>query len=173
MKATQLLIRMLVLLSVLLAASCTLSLLEPQATEPQAVAVDHATPTVDLVAEAQLEQTVAITILERDQTTADFYVYHWTIDDPARVAQLIDALAVELPLTKSEPCPAFYKLQFQLADGSRQELAYACEHATPAFLHGEQGFWQDQQVVAPDEFNRLMEELLESLETQQSTPSDG
>jgi len=162
MKRISLLESVMILFSLVLATGCLFPLIEPVAEE-----ADRAAATLNLVAAAHLSRTIAVEILERDETMPAFYVYRQTITDPAIIAQLVTALDVKLPGEGHVQCPAFYKLRFQLADGTSQEIAYACEHATPAFLHGTQAFWEGQAVIAPDEFNRVIEAQLDLSAVQQ------
>lgn len=162
MKRISLLGSVMVLFSLVLATGCLFPLIEPVAEE-----ADRTETTLNLVAAAHLSRTIAVEILERDETMPAFYVYRQTITDPAIITQLVAALDVKLPGEGRAQCPAFYKLRFQLADGTSQEIAYACEHATPAFLHGTQAFWEGQAVIAPDEFNRVIEAQLDLSAVQQ------
>lgn len=162
MKRISLLESVMILFSLVLATGCLFPLIEPVAEE-----ADRAAATLNLVAAAHLSRTIAVEILERDETMPAFYVYRQTITDPAIIAQLVTALDVKLPGEGRAQCPAFYKLRFQLADGTSQEIAYTCEHATPAFLHGTQAFWEGQAVIAPDEFNRVIEAQLDLSAVQQ------
>jgi putative hemolysin len=115
----------------------------------------------NLVAQAGLEETTEIQVFEPAEDLPGMFVYRMTIANPALIDRLVDALDADLSLADThEEHPAHYRLAFHLTDGSVQTFDYSCQMATPAFLHGEQAFWQGRVAIAPDSFNLLIAEQL-------------
>ena len=118
---------------------------------------------INLAALADLDQTTSIDVLRRedgDDCTSANCVDLFTITDTETINSLVQALDRDLYLRPRDQCPALYLLVFHLTDGRQHEIGYACEMASPSFLRGGQVFWQGQDVIAPDSFNRVISAYL-------------
>ena len=113
--------------------------------------------TINLVEVAGLRRTVGIEVCSLDCAS---YTPFYTIANPEFVAALIDALDTEMPLRPHARCPAIYQLRFILANGQHYDFEYACQMMTPTYLRGGQDFWNGQDAVAPDAFNKLIMPLI-------------
>jgi hypothetical protein len=118
---------------------------------------------VNIAEEARLHETVEIEISEQVGTSIDVYLPVGVISDASVIDQLVESLNVEFLLAEQTDCSEGLKLLFRRADGSEVEVSYACQMATPAFLYGDQPFWQGRAIVAPDRFNDLVVERLTDL----------
>jgi hypothetical protein len=118
---------------------------------------------INLVSLADLDQTIRIEVLRRedgDDSTSANYEELVTFTKVETILSLVEALDSDLELNPRADCPALYTLVFHLTDGRQHEFGYACEMASPSFLRGGQGFWQGQDVIAPDSFNRVISVFL-------------
>ena len=114
---------------------------------------------LNLVALADLDQTVRIEVLRRENgsdSTSAYFEELFTITDAETIRTMVAALDRDLNLRPPAQCPALYTLVFHLTDGQQLELGYACDMVSPSFLRGGQLFWQGQDVIAPDTFNRVL-----------------
>ena len=113
---------------------------------------------INLVAVADLRQTTQIDVLRREEGNDSTPVYFeelFVIADTETIHTIVESLDRDLNLSLRARCQALYTLVFHLNDGSQSEFGYACEMASPSFLRGGQVFWQGQDVLAPDTFNRV------------------
>ena len=129
----------------------------------QVVPLETPTDAVNLIDLADLDQTEQISVLRRladTDSTSSAYEDLFTLSDKEIIRGLLAALDEELELRPRVRRSALYKLVFHLRDGRQLEFDYVCEMCTPSFLRGSQAFWQGQDVVAPDAFNRLISDWL-------------
>jgi hypothetical protein len=127
------------------------------------VATHQVSKDINLVTLADLDQTFQIKVLRREDgndSTSAYFEELFTITDKETIRAVVVALDRDLNLRPSADCPALYTLIFHLPDGRHHEYGYACEMASPSFLRGGQLFWQGQDVLAPDAFNRAFSEKL-------------
>jgi len=148
-------------ISALVFAGCTLMIDEDRAV--QLADEPTAQKYINLADEAGLAGTTEIQIFERTEAAMALEVYRGAITDPDVIASLVAALEVNIPPIDRQECADHYRLVFRLADGSDVEFGYACQLATPSYIGGEQTFWQERVVIAPDSFNSLMAEQLAML----------
>jgi hypothetical protein len=122
------------------------------------------TGTVNPVQEGDLARTVAIEILELDESQASGgYMQRPAIVDPAVLEQMVAALDSELPLGPRVRTPAHYRLRFVRDDGVVVELGYRADPGTLSFLRGDQDSWQGGDAQPPAGFDRLMAEQLAAM----------
>ena len=125
---------------------------------------------INLTDRANLERTTQIVIFRRTDDAAPMCVYLRTIVDSDLMHQFVVALDTDVKLTEPVQHPGAYELAFYLDDGSVQRFEYDCCLASPAFLHGEQAFFQGKRASAPDAFNALMAATLDSIAAPECTP---
>ena len=114
---------------------------------------------LNLVSLADLDQTARIEVLRRDNgsdSTSAYFEELFTITDMETIRTMVASLNKEINLRPPAQCPALYTLVFYLTDGRQLEFGYACDMASPSFLRGGQVYWQGQDVIAPDTFNRVL-----------------
>jgi len=111
---------------------------------------------INIVDEAGLAQTQKITVLKLDPDAPVSHQPMNFISEPAVVAEILASLNSDVHLMPRARCPAPFTLRFHLADGTFQEIGYACELQTPSFLRGDQDFWHGKDALAPDGFNALL-----------------
>lgn len=148
-------------ISALVFAGCTLMIDEDRVVQP----TDEPTAqeSINIAAEAGLAGTTEILIFERTEAAMALEVYDGAIKDSDVIASLVAALEVNMPLIDRQECTEHYRLVFRLSNGSDVDFGYACQLATPSYIGGEQTFWQDRVVIAPDRFNELMAEQLATI----------
>ncbi len=145
------------MLSVLILGGCASITVQP--TESPTAAPPEVAH-INVVEQAGLTAAVEIEVLEWDLDSPSSYSHRLTITDSQVVARMVAALDTDLQLGPRARCPAWYTLRFHLADGTVQELGYACDPQNPTFLRGGQDFWQGQDVEPPGRFNEVVQEQL-------------
>lgn len=120
-----------------------------------------AAATVNPVAAGRLRDSIALEILELDESQGDLdYQSQIYLTSSEELSRLIDALDTELPLQSASRCIPRYRLRFALPNGESKEFSYVCEGGE-AILRGEQDFWSRGEVTAPKEFQDQLREVIE------------
>ena len=118
--------------------------------------------TVNPVVAGGLRESIALEILELDQSQGDLdYERLLYLTESEQLSRLIGALDAELPLQPASRCIPRYRLRFDLANGESKELSYICESGE-AILRGDQDFWSGGEVTPPQGFQDQLHELIES-----------
>jgi hypothetical protein len=139
----------------------------PVQVEPLPLTTDN----INLIELADLDQTKQIKVMRRlagSDCTSTECEELFVLSDQEIIQDMIDALDEELDLQPRTGWPASYTLIFQLRDGRQCEIDFVSEMGTPSFFRGGQSFWQEQDVVTPDAFNRLFAAQLAEAEKQEA-----
>jgi len=123
---------------------------------------------LNVVAVADLDKTEAIEILKLDPLSADTsaraYTLKLDLTDREIIGKLVDALDREIELGPRIKIPAQFTLVFHLEGGSEEQYGYVDDGSEFAGLRGDEAYFGDQDARAPEEFRRLMTDLLASPE---------
>ena len=118
---------------------------------------------VNILQEANLENTVALEIFELNLETSDEpYSLLLTIDDPEELQEIFTALDVNIRPGPGLLCAPIYQLYFHLADGGVEKFDYSCGESEATFLRGEQAYITGDDFMPPPLFNALMMEYVQS-----------
>jgi putative hemolysin len=127
---------------------------------------------VNLVEEASLRDAIALDVYKLNFETSDEpYSPLLTIDDPAELELLIDALDVNIHPGPGLLCAPIYKLYFRFVDGGMEEFDYSCGEGEGTFLRGDQAYMAGGDFIPPTAFNEAMMGFVQSTWAESINPT--